>query len=173
MSSETLNQTVTIRRMHIDDLEQIQQLYAEQEANNRDPMMKLRINPQQHAWEMRRIRQKLLTEQRYLAFVATIPDENHKEQFIGYIAAIIENQARIYDIETIASIGELWVLPEFRHRGIGKALASELLDMINQIGIQWITVQLDIDNEEVQSFFKNNGFKPAAIEMRRVLNDHS
>ena len=173
MTTQNSNQTITIRRMHIDDLDLIQQLYAEQESHNSDPITKIRINPRQHAWEMRRIRQKLLTEQRYLACVATIEDEVGHEKLIGYIAAIIEPQARIFAVETTASIGELWVLPDYRRRGIGKALTTELLDMINQLGIQWITVQLDFANEEVQAFFKNSGFTPAAIELRLQLSRDS
>ena len=164
--------TFTVRRMHIDDLDEIQNLYAHQITADKDPLSKLRITPKQHQWEMRRIRQQWLTEQRYLAFVATVrEDESQPEKFIGYIAALVEHQARLFDVETIASIGELWVLEEFRNRGVGQALTASLLDMIDQLGIEWVTINVAQDNQEVMDFFKKSGFSLCAVEMRRNLSE--
>ena len=57
---------ITIRRMHIEELDAIQDLYAQQSAADADPLAKLRVNPKQHAWEMKRIRQQWLAAQKYL-----------------------------------------------------------------------------------------------------------
>ena len=142
--------TFTVRRMHIDDLDEIQK----------------------HQWEMRKIRQQWLTEQRYLAFVATVQeDESQPEKFIGYIAALVEHQARLFDVETTASIGELWVLEEFRNHGVGNALTACLLDMIDQLGIEWVTINIAQDNPEVMDFFKKAGFSLCSVEMRRNLSE--
>ena len=109
---------VIIRRMTIEELDDIQKLYAEQVASDGDPLAKLRVNPKQHAWEMRRIRQQWLASQKYLPYVAVAhPTEDTPDQppqLIGYAAAIIEQQAHLFEVETVANLGELWVTPSWR-----------------------------------------------------------
>lgn len=161
---------VTIRRMKIEELDEIQSLYALQTEADDNPLTAIRINAKQHAWEMRRLRQQLITEQRYMAFVATIENEDHSETFVGYTAAIIEQQARLFAIENVASINELWVLPEHRSRGIGKALVEELFGAINDRGIEWITVHFPQKAEDAMTFFKKIGFEQKSVDMQIHLN---
>ena len=160
---------VSIRRISIDDLDVIQALYESQNEIDSDPLSALRVNNIRHAIEMKRIRQQWIIEQRYLAFVATIPN-NGAEKCIGYIAALIESQASLFKVESYANIGELWILPDYRGHGIGKCLAEELLENIRNLGIEWVSVHLNTDNDIVENFLKKVGFKTCAIEMRRQLD---
>ena len=154
----------TIRRMHIEELDAIQDLYAQQSAADADPLAKLRVNPKQHAWEMKRIRQQWLAAQKYLPYIACLGDT-----IVGYAAATIERQAHLYEIETVANLGELWVLPDYRRRGIGRALVEELLRAIDQYGISWVSVHLPCD-DALQNFFAQFGFTPSAREMQLDLS---
>lgn len=154
---------IVIRRMHIEELDGIQTLYAQQAASDPDPLAKLRVNEKQHAREMKSIRGQWLAQQKYLPYVACAGDE-----IVGYIAATIERQARLFEIETVANIGELWVLPEYRNRGIGRALAEELLRAADDCGISWICVHLPCD-EALKSFFAKFGFVQSACEMQLNL----
>ena len=166
---------VTIRRIRIDDLDGIQDLYAAQIAAETDPLSAIRVSPKQHAWEMRRLRQQLLVNQCYLAYVATIENKNTEnpasEVIVGYIAAVIQNRAGLYEVEAVADIGELWVLPEHRGRGIGTTLAEYLFEDINNHGIDWVTVHFVGNPEGVTEFFDKIGFKSCAVEMRCRLSE--
>lgn len=165
-----MNSTVTIRRMNIEDLDAIQSLYALQTESDDNPLTSLRISARQHAWEMRRLRQQLLTEQKYLAFVATLENEQtHEESMIGYIAAILEQQAHLFKIDTVASIGELWVVEEYRGRGIGEALFEELTRAIHFNGIEWITVHMPASAHEALAFFEKLGFEQKNLELQAHL----
>ena len=166
---------VTIRRIRIDDLDAVQELYAAQVASETDPLSAIRVTAKQHAWEMRRLRQQWMVDQRYLSYVATIEtkaeDGSTTESVVGYIAAVIQNQARLYEVEALADIGELWVLPEHRGRGIGTTLAEYLFEDINNHGIDWITVHLVGNPDGVAEFFQKIGFKTCAVEMRCRLSE--
>jgi ribosomal protein S18 acetylase RimI-like enzyme len=158
-----------IRRLKIEELDDIQALYAQQAAADEDPLSQIQISPKQHAWEMRRIRQQWLTEQRYLVYVAE--DEENSGKIVGYATALIDTQARMFKVGTMASITELWVLPEYRKRGIGKALMEELFAAIDNQGIEWITVHISGNNPDTRRFFDKIGFRQNAVEMQVNLND--
>ena len=164
--------TVTIRRIYIDDLDQIQHLYEHQIAADTDPFSQIQVSTKQLAFQMRKLRQQWLAEQRYFCFVATIPSPDQSEQLIGYIAAVLQTQASLFKIQSFASIGELWVEPEYRRRGIGEAMMKQLLNLIDQMGIEWITVQIPDGHEDVHDFFQKTGFSKSTIEMRCHLTDN-
>lgn len=164
---------ITIRRMNMDDLNDIQALYAYQVEHDDNPLTALRISSKQHAWEMRRLRQQLMTEQRYIAYVAIQNgDENTDHKMVGYVAAILEQQAHLFDVDTVASIEELWVLEDCRNRGIGRALLEELLNDVYQTGIDWVTVHMPIEANDAQEFFKQFGFKQKNVEMQVKLQNN-
>lgn len=158
-----------IRRLKIEELDEIQALYAQQAAADEDPLNQIQISPKQHAWEMRRIRQQWLTEQRYIVYVAE--DDENSGKIVGYATALIDTQARMFKVGTMASITELWVLPEYRKRGIGKTLMEELFAAIDHQGIEWITVHISGNDPNTRSFFDKIGFRQNAVEMQINLND--
>ena len=85
---------------------------------------------------------------------------------VGYTAAIIEHQASLFEVQTVASIDELWVLPDHRGRGIGCALMEELFRQIDVLGIEWVKVQMPVNNEEPRGFFDKIGFVQKTVEMQ-------
>ena len=168
-----MSSDIIIRRMNIEDLNDIQKLYAQQVDADDNPLTSLRISSKQHAWEMRRLRQQLLTEQRYLAYVAVERDEaSHSQKMIGYAAAILEQQAHLFEVDTIASIEELWVAGEYRRRGVGKALIEELLCDIARNGIDWVTVHMPASAEDARAFFDKFGFEQKNVELQIKLKEN-
>lgn len=157
---------ICIRRMKLDDLDEVQALFAKQIDGTDDLMSALRISAKQHAWEMRRLRQQWLSEQRYQAFVATIKDAQGREHILGYAAAVVEQQAHIFKVESLASLGELWVEPAHRRRGIGRALVSAVQEACLDLGIPFVNVHLSGANQAVQAFFVKLGYHLSAVEMR-------
>ena len=160
---------ITIRRMRIDELDDIQALYAEQIKCDDNPLTAIRIPPKQHAWEMRRLRQQLITNQRYIACVALDEQtnvQNGAPKFVGYVAAILETQAHLFEVESFASIEELWVLPDYRGRGIGQALMETLFCALDDLGISWVTTRFPESAKDIHEFFKKIGFEQKTLEMQ-------
>lgn len=164
-----LNQ-VFIRRLKIDDLEHIQKFCFEQVSHNNDPLTQLRISERQYAWEMKRLRQEWLVQQRYIAYVAVEKKMDH-ETILGYGAALITHQPHFFSIETIATLGELWVAPEYRGHGIGKNIVNAIVDTLKECGITWFSLHLAGKEREAEAFFLKLGFSNEAMELRKCLTD--
>jgi len=160
---------VVIRHLRLDDLEAIQALYARQTASSDDALSALRVTPKQHAWEMYRLRQQWIAEQRYIAYVACAPGEEG-EHWLGYGAATLEYQAHLFKVEAVASLGELWVEPEYRRHGIGRALVSSILEAVTAHGISWVSVHLAGNAQEALPFFDKMQFRVGATELRLDLS---
>ncbi|MBR4984309.1 MAG: GNAT family N-acetyltransferase [Proteobacteria bacterium] len=159
---------ITIRRLHIDELDDIQALYAEQIKCDDNPLTAIRIPPKQHAWEMRRLRQQLIASQRYIACLA-LDEHAESPRIVGYAAAILETQAHLFEVESYASLEELWVIPDYRGRGIGQALMETLFCALDDLGISWITTHFPESATEIHDFFKKIGFEQKTIEMQLHL----
>lgn len=159
---------VMIRRIRLDDLDNIQKFCFEQISHAQDPLGNIRISERQYAWEMKRVRQNWLAQQRYVAYVAaeSTPDG---EKLVGYGAAVITCQAHFCSIENVASLGELWVSPEYRGIGIGRQLVDAILEELKNIGIEWITAHLGGNEMETEAFFHKIGFSTGALELRKNI----
>lgn len=55
-------------------------------------------------------------------------------------------------------INRLAVLPEFRNRGIGKALAMETEQRLNRLGILIVTCLIEGGNDASEDFFESIGY---------------
>lgn len=55
-------------------------------------------------------------------------------------------------------INRLAVLPEFRNRGIGKALAIETEQRLNELGIRIVTCLIEGENDAAKDFFQSLGY---------------
>jgi len=159
---------VIIRRLRLDDLDAIQAFSCKQLAQSGDPFNALRVSERQYAWEMKRLRQSWLAEQRYFAYVA-LENDKPNAKILGYGAALISNQAHFFSVETIASLSELWVDPDFRCHGIGSTIVREILNDIKKCGIDWCTTHLGGNERLSAGFFQKCGFDEAACELRCSL----
>ena len=160
---------VIIRRLRLDDLERVQSFCYEQLTKSGDPFNVLRVSEKQYAWEMKRLRQEWLAQQRYFAHVA-FENDTKDARMLGYGAAVVTNQAHFFQIEAIASLGELWVDPEFRGHGIGRTIVKEIVRDVRGCGIAWMTAHLGGDERGYEEFFKKCGFADAATEMRLFVS---
>lgn len=55
-------------------------------------------------------------------------------------------------------VNRLAVLPEYRHRGIGRALVEELERRLNQRGILIVTCLIEGENQASKAFFESLGY---------------
>jgi GNAT superfamily N-acetyltransferase len=71
--------------------------------------------------------------------------------------------------ELLGSIDELYVKPEARRGGLGRALASALLDWCRQRGCSGVDAKALPGNRAVKSFFEGEGFTARLLVMHRRL----
>jgi len=73
------------------------------------------------------------------------------------------------DAERLGSIDELYVLPDARRHGVGRALAASLLDWCQARGCIGVDASALPGSRAVKSFFENEGFTARVLVMHRRL----
>lgn len=68
----------------------------------------------------------------------------------------------------VGEIDSLFVLPEYRGKGLGEALVEQSIRWLNEQGVEKIFLEVSAGNEQVFSFYAKFGFYPAKI----VLEQH-
>jgi GNAT superfamily N-acetyltransferase len=71
--------------------------------------------------------------------------------------------------ERLGAIDELFVLPEARHAGTGRALAASLLDWCRGQGCTGVDAHALPGSRAVKSFFETEGFTARVLVMHRPL----
>lgn len=158
-------QEIRFRPLQIADLNDVQSLYQKSLSESVDPLSEIRVNERQLAWEMRRLRQSLLADQRYICWVA-----ESDSGLVGYIAGVIESQASMFRIDTYVSVNEIYVEKAYRRSGIATELGRHLEEHSRALGISWIKMQCLVDNDELKAFFESLSYKTSVVEMRRRLD---
>lgn len=155
---------ITYHPLYIKDLDAVQELYQEAIAQLDDPLGAVRVNPKQLAHTMRQMRQNLMAEQRYIAYVA-----QHEGALVAYAAALIDTQASLFAVNMYASINEIYVAQPYRQKGIGTQLLRLLESQIRERGITWLCVQLAGNARGLEKFFNKLTFQVQAVEMRKSI----
>lgn len=70
-------------------------------------------------------------------------------------------------------VGEIgtFVLPEYRGRGIGKALAKATLAFARQKGYEKLVIYVRATNQSAQTFYQSLGFAPIGVLTKQVKID--
>jgi len=68
-----------------------------------------------------------------------------------------------------ASIGVMYVPPELRGRGVGRALLEEAIDRARAFtGVEDLILAVTVGNERARSLYLQAGFNPVAIDPRYI-----
>lgn len=76
-------------------------------------------------------------------------------QIIGFI-----NYDSIYEQ---AELEYIYVLPEYRNKGIATKLLEKMIDDLQSKNIKSITLEVRCNNDEAIKFYEKNGFKTVTI----------
>ena len=79
---------------------------------------------------------------------------------VGFIMARVD-LGEFGRVETTAVIDTIGVDPEYRQRGVGRALLSQLLVNLQTLRIESIRTELDWRNRELLAFLDRCGFRPS------------
>lgn len=64
-------------------------------------------------------------------------------------------------MEPVAVLDTLGVHPDFRHRGVGTALLSQLCKNLGALRVSRLQTEVGWENQELLAFFHREGFRPA------------
>ena len=65
-----------------------------------------------------------------------------------------------------ATLDTIGVDPDFRHKGIGEQLISEIFNHLRELGVRKINTLVDTDDSKLIQFFRTNKFNPS----KKIIN---
>ncbi|WP_075981326.1 GNAT family N-acetyltransferase [Bacillus massilinigeriensis] len=83
-------------------------------------------------------------------------------RLVGVVALLLEKKNKI---KHRANIGAMYVNPEVRESGVGKALMLAAIDQANEIeGIEQLALHVTSNNTPAKKLYKSLGFKTYGVE---------
>lgn len=89
------------------------------------------------------------------------------ERLVGYAYGTVEDRDWNRLLDTHGAIHDILVAEDARRRGVGRALLSEVVKALEELGAPRIVLSTMVDNEAAQSLFRDLGFRPTMLEMTR------
>jgi len=89
---------------------------------------------------------------------------------VGFALASIFRDYPLEISKTIGVIDDVYVLPEFRGRGIGKKLAVECLNRMKAAGVTAVTLQVLTENKTATRLYEKLGFKTYRYGMIKQIS---
>ena len=143
-------QTPTIRRLRIDDAEEIGKIYSA-------------ITQKTVKADFKRLVEEHARKSKESCFVAELDG-----QVVGFMISYILTLG--FGMEKSAWIATLGVMPDYWGRGIGESLAREIFRFFKSEGISHVYTSVRWDSPDLLSFFKTMGFdRSNFINLRKAV----
>ncbi|MBR4342219.1 MAG: GNAT family N-acetyltransferase [Lachnospiraceae bacterium] len=91
-------------------------------------------------------------------YVYAIEDEN---RYVGWISLIYMPKVGKWNGNGHLYVDELWIDPEYRGKGLGKALMKKADEMKKELKATGIRLYVNVDNYSAINLYKNCGFLEA------------
>ncbi|WP_341878188.1 GNAT family N-acetyltransferase [Defluviitalea saccharophila] len=90
-------------------------------------------------------------------------------KIVGYIRGSIRKIPPLYDIRNEGNIEEIYIMPEYRNRGLATQLVHRIIEAFKHKEVDYIDINVDCDNEIGQKFWESIGFKIISIHRRYLI----
>ena len=111
---------------------------------------------------MRRFLADLTTSSHSFLFVATVGGDPEGET-IGFISGELREGSPTFNAKTWASVDDVYVVPEYRSQGIGKAFIERVKGWSEEKGASGVSLQVAAANERGRSFYRDLGFREVSV----------
>ena len=92
----------------------------------------------------------------------------YNEKIVGYIYAEVDNTNKIKK-ELEATINSIFVLEEYRNRGIGTKLLNEVYNILSKENVKYISISNLYYNEKAKRLYDKLGYKVFKEERRKKI----
>ncbi len=155
----------TIRRATLDDVERAARLGAEivkhHHRTNPERFFLLDDVEQGYAWWLR---------QELSRADAVVLLAEQGGQVVGYAYGAIEPRDWSILLDQHGALHDLFVVPEARRTGVGKALVQALIDALTQLGATLLVLRVMVQNEPARRLAESFGFATTMLELSRGSN---
>ena len=103
--------------------------------------------------------------------ICLIGEYNHylvamvNERAIGYISC--HGQVLMHHGGLVYEIQELYVVPEYRSKGVGALLIDALMKIINQKNFVLLEVSSNVKRKDAHRFYESNGFLHTSYKFKK------
>lgn len=107
---------------------------------------------------MRRFLADLTSSSHSFLFVAVLEAET-----IGFISGELREGSPTFQPNTWASVDDVYVVPEYRSLGVGKALLENVKSWAREKNASGISLQVAATNERGRRFYEKLGFREVSV----------
>lgn len=91
------------------------------------------------------------------------------DQIVGYMTGHIRKKVPIYQIEEVGQIGDNFVLPQYRRRGIFTQLLKAMLEWMRNQGIKHVEHPIAVKNAVGRIAWKKRGFEDLYVMTKKRI----
>lgn len=111
---------------------------------------------------MRRFLADLTSSSHTFLFVATYgagPDQ----ETVGFISGELREGSPTFNPKTWASVDDVYVVPDHRSQGLGRALVERVKEWSREKGANGVSLQVAAANERGRDFYRELGFREVSV----------
>jgi GNAT superfamily N-acetyltransferase len=108
--------------------------------------------------------EKVIGDREQVAYCAVV-----EGKIVGYMMAKIEVRPQIYRIARVGLIGDAYVLPGYRRRGVFGLLLDKTLDWMKKKGVSYVEHPVASKNRAGLKAWKSKGFEEFMIFTRKKI----
>ena len=97
------------------------------------------------------------------------PTIENERKLVGYSLAYIIKEMPIYVIDKTGHLRDLYILPEYRGKGIATKFKDETLDWFKKKGIKYASIKTRIVNKKAIEIYKHWGFFEYTVSFRKKI----
>ena len=106
------------------------------------------------------------------AFRHELTQNKNARYVVAREAGAIVGYAGLWLMVDEAHITTFAVLPEHRRRRIGERMLQRLFDVADEVGAEWLTLEVRVSNLGAQRLYEKYGFRRAGVR-RRYYSDNN
>lgn len=151
------NQDFAIRAGRREDAEAAARLWMQsaREHTSHDPVYATAPGAEK---TMRRFLSDLARNSYAFLFVATVGDRT-----VGFVSGELREGSPAFQPKTWASVDDVFVEPDHRNRGIGRALIASVEGWARQRGANGVSLQVAAANGRGRRFYEGLGFREISV----------
>jgi GNAT superfamily N-acetyltransferase len=88
---------------------------------------------------------------------------------MGFVVCTVEAEIPIFRVRECGWVHDLYVKPEARRGGVGRALVRGVIERFGEIGVEQIRLHTGVFNEDARKLFAAEGFRASVVEMLRAV----